>query len=337
MQRLEDNQTNARHEYEHEPGNVNVIRRMRPVVRTRNPEDLTTTTTATATAATAAAAAVSATERIVPLFSRQYPPLRRLHYLPLPLDMYTTCIPDTNAVSCSAASCHENSHNSIHPLISSCSSNTVTNQNNNDTAGSGSHTSDNDNHQNSYINYVISNTNDNMNKENEEDFKCNICLEYLEHPVGCGHCVSRFCRSCLERSNMSRRNPLQLRENVNQSDNQLQNICPACRQEYEFVVPDVDLHTRLFVEKVRCPNRGCGSILSRAFMREHDEKVCHFVMVKCKFAKFGCKWTGFRGDIEVHERYSCTVQNLSHLVDFCRRLDQKYERQCAQIQFLQIN
>ena len=49
---------------------------------------------------------------------------------------------------------------------------------------------------------IDSNVAETATTEEEEDyqrFTCEICYEFLNEPVGCGSCSSRFCRSCLQR------------------------------------------------------------------------------------------------------------------------------------------
>ena len=63
-----------------------------------------------------------------------------------------------------------------------------------------------------------------------ERYKCEICYEYMNDPVGCGKCASRFCRACLQR--------------VHDSDVQKQQPtkCPVCRCEYTEMVSDDSLY-----------------------------------------------------------------------------------------------
>ena len=179
------------------------------------------------------------------------------------------------------------------------------------------------------------------NNKEEESYKCGICLSYLEYPVGCGHCLNRFCRKCLEKakqrqqavanatgSNSNNNDP-------NQDSNQDQNNkCPCCRQNFELVVPDIELQARMVAEVITCPNVGCGMSISRAKMRSHYEKECHYVKMKCKYAKFGCKWTGLRADVSVHTEYQCNFGEMNGLIEKHRQLSHSRAKQAGQMHFL---
>ena len=170
-----------------------------------------------------------------------------------------------------------------------------------------------------------------ITNEEEEKYKCSICLEYLEIPVGCGNCVNRFCFKCLEKTKTPAIASGANNNGANNNNQDQKNNCPCCRQHFESPFADTELLAVMVTEMMTCPNAGCGMSISRAKMREHDEKECYFVKVKCKYVQFGCKWTGLRSDVSVHEEEDCHLCKISGLVDHCRRMNQQYERQATQI------
>ena len=157
----------------------------------------------------------------------------------------------------------------------------------------------------------------------EEKFKCGICLEYLEKPVGCGNCTSRFCEACLTKHTIS--------TGTQQSSC---HICPTCRQNFDTMVPDDDLSKILVSNIIHCTNHGCTMTFPRSKAREHDVKLCEFVKVRCPYFEFGCKWTGFRNEVGFHKEDSCELHKIYGLVEHCRRMNQRNERQSAQIYFI---
>lgn len=143
-----------------------------------------------------------------------------------------------------------------------------------------------------------------------ERYKCEICYEYLNDPVGCGKCASRFCRTCLAR--------------VYDSDKQKQQPtkCPVCRCEYEEAVPDLQLYDDSkgaptlpcrFV-CVGCPERN----IPLSDIAKH-EQVCDHVPVRCRYAPYGCQWIGKRGLCGAHEEFGCKLAPVGKFVDAYRQ------------------
>ena len=73
--------------------------------------------------------------------------------------------------------------------------------------------------------------------ESLDRFKCGICFDCIDDPVGCGTCVYRFCRKCLEQVSGSsgptgtpRREPRRCPRR-----------CPTCRVIFTEMQPDTAL------------------------------------------------------------------------------------------------
>ena len=145
-----------------------------------------------------------------------------------------------------------------------------------------------------------------------ERYKCEICYEYSNDPVGCGKCASRFCRACLQR--------------VYDSDKQKQKPtrCPVCRCEYDEMVPDHDMYGASKGEKA--PTLPCRYVcigcternLPLSEIAKH-EKVCDHVPVRCRYAKYGCQWIGKRGLVGAHEEYGCKLAPMGKFVEEYRQ------------------
>jgi hypothetical protein len=146
-----------------------------------------------------------------------------------------------------------------------------------------------------------------------ERYKCQICYEYLNDPVGCGKCASRFCRACLQR--------------VYESDRQKQQRtkCPVCRCEYDEIVPDHGMYAGSNGE--RAPALPCRYICSGCPERNlplseiaKHEQVCDHVPMRCRYAPYGCCWVGKRGLVEAHEEFGCKLAPMGKLIEQFRQM-----------------
>jgi hypothetical protein len=139
-------------------------------------------------------------------------------------------------------------------------------------------------------------------------FKCIICLEFMNDPVGCGNCASRFCHSCLSRF-------------VKDASRNGKPKCPTCRVEMNSgLVPDDDLKKEICSgQTVECRFDGCSEQITLPKVADHENKCTH-AMMKCRYASFGCKWKGKRGYIATHEANDCNLAKVSELVDQFRKL-----------------
>ena len=141
-----------------------------------------------------------------------------------------------------------------------------------------------------------------------ERFKCEICYEYLNEPVGCGKCSSRFCRSCLQR--------------VYESDKERNQKprCPVCRCEYDKMVPDAGMYG--VTNGGSAPTLPCRYVSVGCPFRKlplpeiaNHEAVCDHVLMRCRYSQYGCKWTGKRGLIKAHEEFGCKIAPTGNFIE----------------------
>lgn len=162
-----------------------------------------------------------------------------------------------------------------------------------------------------------SHTSDAHDDEEFAIFKCDICYDFMNDPVGCPSqtCNSRFCFSCLEKVFKQAAKP------TGRSATQLPK-CPMCRTEFATIIRDGAFREEISRQgpRIPCRHNGCPKMdLSPLDVQDH-EKECDYVQMKCRFASFGCKWTGIRGDIAEHEATDCALAKVEFLVDQVRRL-----------------
>ena len=180
--------------------------------------------------------------------------------------------------------------------------------------------------------------------EESSNLKCSICLEFLNNPVGCGNfnCPSRFCRACLTRyatsSNINSNRDRNATSNEPSHDaaNNNRAQCPCCRVEFDtdnFLV-DEALRNRMEHEYVTCPNFGCNARVSRCNLKNHEERSCDYIKVRCRYVSFGCKWSGTRKCFKQHETRDCSFAKISGLVEQVRQLKSTNDQQGQQIQFV---
>jgi hypothetical protein len=141
-------------------------------------------------------------------------------------------------------------------------------------------------------------------------FKCDICFDFLRViPVGCGKCSARFCQDCLQRVYSDEARRLQPHK------------CPMCRVEYQHIVPDETLQQEMDSgPTVPCRYDGCPQKFLRLSMIASHEQTCEHVPVRCRFATYGCMWTGKRGMIQDHQQNSCRVAPIGPFVEQFRQL-----------------
>lgn len=144
--------------------------------------------------------------------------------------------------------------------------------------------------------------------DNWDRFKCTICCEFMQDPSGCGKCVGRFCHSCL------------LRHVSNPSSSNTKAKCPICRVEMDSgVVRDAGLKVEISSSpSIQCCFGGCAEMIELPMVADHENK-CPYAIVKCRYARFGCKWKGKRGCIASHEANDCNLAKVSGLVEQFRK------------------
>lgn len=141
-------------------------------------------------------------------------------------------------------------------------------------------------------------------------FKCDICYDFLRVlPVGCGKCSARFCQECLQRvysDEARRRQP---------------HKCPMCRVEYQDIEPDEALQRDMDAgPTVPCRYDGCPEQCLLLSMIASHEQTCEHVPVRCRYAMYGCSWTGKRGMIDDHEENVCKLSPIGPFVEQFRQL-----------------
>eukprot|EP00111_Clytia_hemisphaerica_P017674 TCONS_00052314-protein len=83
--------------------------------------------------------------------------------------------------------------------------------------------------------------------------------------------------------------------------------CPhkeiACKHCNNVIVKERDIedhYEQCEMVLVTCPNDGCGIMLQRRKMSEHEEKDCSFQVVECSFKMVGCDIKILRRDLDQH-------------------------------------
>ena len=147
---------------------------------------------------------------------------------------------------------------------------------------------------------------DDDTSEEQQRFKCTICYEFMQDPSTCGECSSRFCYRCICQAVTGR--PVG------------QNKCPTCR--FELTSGAIQRDAALFKEiqhapRISCANEGCDAVLQLTEVQAHETR-CGFVRLRCRYAPFGCAWTGLRHNLPLHEDV-CDVARVSHLVEHFRQ------------------
>ena len=117
-------------------------------------------------------------------------------------------------------------------------------------------------------------------------------------------CPCHFCHACL--TLWSQTNP----------------TCPTCRAK--FTPPDIKLDPAYFkppIPTVACPHPCCGAKTPLNEMKAHIDQ-CGFQQLKCKYAKYGCTYTGAKADHEAHlNDGSCSCHKMAVTIDNVRRIE----------------
>lgn len=145
-------------------------------------------------------------------------------------------------------------------------------------------------------------------------------VEYMNYPVGCGSCQTRFCLGCLQRVlRQSGDNGSQSTDPPNSAK------CPHCRSIFtpQSIVQDDKLRKEIndCTDTVTCPFRGCGAELRIGLLKAHEES-CPYMRMRCRFADWGCDWVGQRKFTEDHDANQCEFRGgLGKLVERYRQCD----------------
>jgi len=162
---------------------------------------------------------------------------------------------------------------------------------------------------------------DTSQPDNDEHnlFKCNICYEIMQDPVGCGKCSARFCYSCLQRVAELSRQP---QHPHLPSQQQTEPRCPVCRSvmSMDEVHRDPALRQRMMeADPVPCRYKDCDSMPKLHEIALHEQQ-CSQVKMQCAYASFGCNWKGKRSEWIHHEQDECPLAKVEGLVDRVRFL-----------------
>ena len=165
-----------------------------------------------------------------------------------------------------------------------------------------------------------------IDEEERRKFECAVCFEFMDTPVGCGSCRTRFCRLCLERiAKQGGSSPL----------------CSHCRAPFtlESIKVDDELQEDInnSTETTTCPFRGCGKQVSINALKLHEAQ-CGHIHMKCKFSEWGCEWIGKRMDLENHDKNECEFRNeMGRLVDAIRLKTLNQAEEIARLQSTRVN
>ena len=169
------------------------------------------------------------------------------------------------------------------------------------------------------INYDDAMPSSNQNDTKPVDvkqFECSICFEYMDTPVRCGSsaCSSRFCAPCLTRvlreeiSNRAHRTANNNDNNNDETNNDQSAKCPTCRTSFTKDDIQVDLVLQKQIDDstntITCPFKGCNTEVPLGQLKQHEQS-CPYIRMKCKYAEWGCKWTGRKMDLQSHYDHEC--------------------------------
>ena len=172
-----------------------------------------------------------------------------------------------------------------------------------------------------YDDVILLNQNNNLQQQQQQPlldlkkFECSICFEYMEVPVRCGGgptCSSRFCAPCLSRvlrEEISNRNNRNNTEDSSLSSSSNQSAkCPHCRTNFtqSDIQIDHSLQTQIndSTNTITCPFKGCNTEIPIGQLKRHEES-CSYIRMKCRYAEWGCNWTGRKMDLQSHYDAEC--------------------------------
>lgn len=152
-----------------------------------------------------------------------------------------------------------------------------------------------------------------------DQYKCSICYDYMDIPVGCGLCSGRFCKDCLDQ--------------VIQSNNVSSIKCPTCRSEFVNPVVDTNLSKQLDQIAVLCQFAACPIQEPITLSQyKHHELNCSGVRVSCRYAPYGCIWQGYRLELNQHEVSNCILAQVPGLLEQIRLLQITHQREMSSMQ-----
>jgi len=133
----------------------------------------------------------------------------------------------------------------------------------------------------------------------ETSFNCKLCQNLLHNNRECQHCHSLFCLD-------------HLKQKLKTSPE-----CPSCHKSPVTIDDDYDhnfIVQRIVNETtINCP-MGCGAKMQFSELQSHSTS-CVKVIVQCPMAKYGCDWTGERGQVRNHAQALCPYQRMKNVLD----------------------
>jgi len=142
-------------------------------------------------------------------------------------------------------------------------------------------------------------------------FDCAICFDILEDPTTCSNCTTRYCFKCISRVLALAPSP----------DNTIKCArCPTCRNSFTSKDLKRDVEFQKFMDKQIneiCPHHGCNQLLPLSKLKQHEAE-CPHILMKCKYAPFGCKWTGPKMHLDHHHNQNCRYHEVSGFIEHYR-------------------
>jgi hypothetical protein len=149
-----------------------------------------------------------------------------------------------------------------------------------------------------------------VNKEAiDKDLICSICREPFMEPMMVPNCEHIFCKDCISK------NP--------------NNNCPTCRAifskaqvkpAHRFIVKQLEnLQVICTNGNSSCPWKG-----TREQLPVH-KKECTYEKVPCGFSRWGCTFSGTRGEVEKHLTEDCKFKDLKSFLESYLALEKKVQ------------
>jgi len=137
------------------------------------------------------------------------------------------------------------------------------------------------------------------NTEDANFARCKLCFQVVHNNRECRHCHSLFCCD-------------HLKNHLKTSD-----ACPICNKTPIQLEEDFD-HNFLVQRIVNdisapCP-LGCGQKVQMSDAQNHSN-VCDKIKVSCPMRKYGCSWSGDRGQARVHIESSCAYFAVKNVLE----------------------
>ena len=152
-------------------------------------------------------------------------------------------------------------------------------------------------------------------------FDCGICFDVLDDPTTCSNCKTRFCYDCLSRV-------------LTSSSTHGSAKCPTCRNTFTSNDLTRDTDFQKFMETqagVPCPNHGCKENVPLTQLKKHEAE-CPHILMKCKYASYGCSWTGPKMHLNHHYQSQCQCEKISGLIEKYRDDSKKNKMYISHIQ-----